>query len=274
MNPFAVLGLPNNASKEDAKRAYRSLASKHHPDHGGSAEEFKKIKAAWEQIEGGFTQQTPPTQPKHTAKSSFSDPEPNTKSNHYSKSKGFSYPNTYQENQKTRVNINISHTDWFTGCTIYFKHKGKLFEYELRPATSATTFETTCLSADAMIGKRTDYVNVIIRLIISQDTDVKHAEQRNEQRKGNDLIVERDISALGIFTGGIIKINDAEGKIVEVTIKPGQNPAEEIVIPNRGFKTLGAQGDLIVKIRPLFNSGYNLTDHEKNILNKLIEIQK
>ena len=31
-DPYKVLGLPRNASDEDVKRAYRTLAKKYHPD--------------------------------------------------------------------------------------------------------------------------------------------------------------------------------------------------------------------------------------------------
>lgn len=46
-SPWAVLGIPRGSSGADIKRAYRKLALKHHPDHGGDAEMFKKVKAAY-----------------------------------------------------------------------------------------------------------------------------------------------------------------------------------------------------------------------------------
>ena len=45
---LAVLGLPPNATRQQIKRRYRSLAKKHHPDRGGDQREMRRIIAAYE----------------------------------------------------------------------------------------------------------------------------------------------------------------------------------------------------------------------------------
>ncbi len=46
-NWWDVLGVPENATAEERKNAYRSLAKKHHPDITGDHTHFQKIQAAY-----------------------------------------------------------------------------------------------------------------------------------------------------------------------------------------------------------------------------------
>lgn len=47
---YTTLGIKRGASSDEIKKAYRSLAQKHHPDKGGDAEQFKKINAAYDAL--------------------------------------------------------------------------------------------------------------------------------------------------------------------------------------------------------------------------------
>ena len=47
-NLYDILGVSNNATFEEIKIKYKSLAQQHHPDKGGDPELFKEIKKAYE----------------------------------------------------------------------------------------------------------------------------------------------------------------------------------------------------------------------------------
>jgi molecular chaperone DnaJ len=49
-NFYEILGVSENASQDEIKKAYRKKAIEHHPDKGGSEEYFKKITEAYENI--------------------------------------------------------------------------------------------------------------------------------------------------------------------------------------------------------------------------------
>ena len=46
--PFAILNLSQGATQTQIKSAYKRMAMKHHPDRGGSATEFQKVRTAYE----------------------------------------------------------------------------------------------------------------------------------------------------------------------------------------------------------------------------------
>jgi curved DNA-binding protein CbpA len=48
MNPYEILDLPKDASLDQIKQKYKSLAQVYHPDKGGDAEKFRQIKEAYE----------------------------------------------------------------------------------------------------------------------------------------------------------------------------------------------------------------------------------
>lgn len=47
-NLYFVLGVRPNATEEEIKHAYRTLAKEHHPDRGGDADRFAQIDAAYQ----------------------------------------------------------------------------------------------------------------------------------------------------------------------------------------------------------------------------------
>lgn len=49
MEWWDILGVQQNANKSDVVNAFRSLAKVHHPDYGGSADDFKRLREAYEQ---------------------------------------------------------------------------------------------------------------------------------------------------------------------------------------------------------------------------------
>ena len=50
MDYYNTLGLKRGATDADIKKAYRSLAMKHHPDRGGDEKIFKEVSTAYETL--------------------------------------------------------------------------------------------------------------------------------------------------------------------------------------------------------------------------------
>ena len=63
VDPYSVLGVSPSASKDEIKKAYRSLAKKYHPDanpgNAAAEQKMKEINAAYDAIMNGKTAQEP-----------------------------------------------------------------------------------------------------------------------------------------------------------------------------------------------------------------------
>lgn len=49
---YTILGVSENASADEVKKAYKQRALETHPDQGGNQEEFLKVQEAWEVLSG------------------------------------------------------------------------------------------------------------------------------------------------------------------------------------------------------------------------------
>lgn len=58
-NYHRILGVSEDATPEEIKKAYKRLAAKHHPDKGGDTEEFERIKDAYDHLAGKKTELSP-----------------------------------------------------------------------------------------------------------------------------------------------------------------------------------------------------------------------
>jgi DnaJ-class molecular chaperone len=47
---YATLGVSKTATPDEIKRAFRKLASQHHPDKGGDTQKFQEIQAAYDTL--------------------------------------------------------------------------------------------------------------------------------------------------------------------------------------------------------------------------------
>ena len=59
-SPFDVLRVEPDASEEAIEQAYRERVIEAHPDHGGSPEEFERVRTAYKQLQASYDPETDP----------------------------------------------------------------------------------------------------------------------------------------------------------------------------------------------------------------------
>ncbi|MEW6476545.1 MAG: J domain-containing protein [Actinomycetota bacterium] len=68
-DPRAVLGLPCDATRGEAQRAFRRLAKRTHPDAGGDAADFRAVAGAWAELASVLPTAPGPAAPRPAAPS-------------------------------------------------------------------------------------------------------------------------------------------------------------------------------------------------------------
>lgn len=281
MTPFDTLGVPRNCSIEVAKAAYRRLASVNHPDKGGVTKRFQDIQGAWDKIENGYRYVEPATS------TGFGEQPPPFKSSFtpgaapYTTEKTAGKPAPGYEArrgpppmpQTTRAAhgqhhliIELTQDQAFEGCTFPFIHNRALYEYIVRPGTTARNEQMT-FSVETQIGlsRGSFTVNIEVRILNQHSS-------KSEQRR--DAEMELPLCALALFTGGRVSVTDHLGEKLVITIEPGQDADKIFKFPDHGYGARGNRGTLLVKIKPVFKTPASLNQHEKQQLERLNEMAK
>ncbi len=81
-SPFDVLGIEPDADDAAIRDAYRRRVKDAHPDRGGSAHEFRRVKEAYEKIENGWEPDDRVSEPGSPEASPEPDPQPEQEGHH------------------------------------------------------------------------------------------------------------------------------------------------------------------------------------------------
>ncbi len=179
-DPYAVLGVSKTCTFDEAKKAYRKLASKHHPDKGGDTVKFQEIQEAYATVERYFATpaaapapNVPPAQSSFTAgiKPKSSTPFAGKPAPGYEAvRKPIVYPHTKKKpgpgyGTNWMVELTITREQAERGCTVPFWHDGSMRDYVVPPFSHSHT-RTMSYPLDAMIGRSVGTVSIEVQLTV------------------------------------------------------------------------------------------------------------
>lgn len=266
-SPYSILGLSDDATMEDAKKAYRKLAMKHHPDRNmGDAkaeEEFKKVGAAWQQIQEGWRpgMQDQPFNP-------FAN-NSNMRGGFTSGPFEFSF-NTGHGNQPLdeilaamaaqKANRNrdynavcsISLHDAFSGtqATISIKTQNDDRDVTVTiPAGVDSGMRIRVPQAGENVFPQFQPGDLYVTVQVIPDTIFTRA--------GADLLVIKDIDVLDILVGTIVFVTGIDGTNFEVKVPPSFDPAQRLRVAGQGMTVMQGnkgRGNLYVSVRPIYST--------------------
>lgn len=246
---YATLGVPKTATADEIKRAFRKLASQHHPDKGGDTQKFQALQEAYATLSDD------------QRRAEYDNPRPQFS--------GFT-------GQPGGVNINDIFGQMF-GQHFQHTHFGQGFaQQHPRRGHVRMTLWITLLDV-ATGGKRTvslgtqagvSAVEIDIPLGINDGDNVQYegigpggsdlvvqfriSPDRSWQRDGLNLTMEARVSVWDLILGGELTINTLTGRTLTVTIPERCQPGTNLRLRAQGLPDrAGNVGDLLVRVQAI-----------------------
>lgn len=274
MDYYQTLGVNKNASQEDIKKAYRKLASQHHPDKGGDKAKFQAIQEAYATLSDDQkrAEYDNPHQPFHFGGGGFGGFE-NFHEDIFSQmfgGSGVHFGNGFHRQQPRRnrnVNIVVQLTlkEILTGKDVVGSIKlpsgqDQAIQIRIPPGVeSGDSIKYPGLGDNSIQGMPQGDLIAQIREI----------PDPRFHRQGVNLIVDHAISSFDAILGTKIKVSTLDDKIIEVTVPEGTGPDTVLSCAGHGlpFKNSTQRGHLFIKIT--VTTPTNLTASDKIILEGL-----
>jgi len=231
---YQILGVERTASADEIKRAYRKLASQHHPDKGGDTATFQNIQVAYDTL----------SNPEKRAQ--YDNPQPNFGGFNHA---GFDIhdifssmfgqrPGARQARGHVRMTLWISLHDVAVGGS--------------RTVNLGTAQGTNTVEIDIPLGIN-DGDNVQYGGIGPGGTDLVvqyrvHPHQ-DWERHGLNLIAERKVPVWDLILGGSLTVSSITNSQLTAQIPAGCQPGTMLRLKGQGLKDrTGNQGDIFVRV--------------------------
>jgi DnaJ-class molecular chaperone len=272
MDYYSTLGVNKGANAEEIKKAYRSLAMKHHPDRGGDQAQFQKIQEAYATLsddqkrqEYDFGQQNPGGHQFHfhSGANPFGDIF-----NQFGFGGGpFGFQNRRPQNPAVAITVEITLEEAFTGKTLdaeiqMSNGSKKLINVEI----PAGVDNNSQVRYQGMGEDNYPGVAPVGDLILN----IRIRPHQTFKREGNNLILEKPLTVWDAILGLDITFYTLDGRQLSVSVPPGSQPETMLMCKNEGMKDVhtGQRGNMYVKLK--IQIPKNLTDSQKQ---KIIEIK-
>lgn len=245
MEHYQTLGIDKNASPDEIKKAYRKMASKHHPDKGGDTATFQKIEEAYRTLSDPDARRQYDN-PMNQGFNGFSGGHPG--GFHFNMN-GFNmdeiFGHMFRQHHAQRNNV-FRTTFWVTLEQVY---NGGEEVLKLQTPTGLHMVRVN-IPKGIHDGGQIRYEKVIE----SNDLIVEYRIHNHLKfdRKMNDLYCNHPVSVLDLIVGASFEFTTISGKTLEVSIPPKTQPHMHLKLAGHGLPINGtnAYGDQIILLKP------------------------
>jgi DnaJ-class molecular chaperone len=274
MDYYSILGVAKNAAPDEIKKAYRSLASKHHPDKGGNTAKFQEIQTAYAtlsdpdkraqydnpqpQFGGGGFGGVPP---------GFEDAFAQMFGGGGNPFFGGGFRQQPQRNRTLNLQTVITLEEAYTGKDVVASVKlpsglDQVFEVKI----PAGVREGTTLR---LAGMGDDTYSHMPRGDLHLTIDIQ--PHHLYQRQGDDLFRSLSITCFEAILGKTITFDTLDKRTLEINIAPGTQHGQILAVQNYGMPHMGdnrMKGRLLLEIKITVPT--NLTEGQKDLVKQII----
>ena len=269
-NYYDVLGVSEDASNEQIKKAFKEIAKKEHPDRGGDEAKFKEANEAYDTLKDSQKRHDYDTMRKFGGSmpgggqhpffnedifgdffSGFGNGDTDFKFNFTQgpgRARTFRTQRRGNRNVQVRMALSIKEVMTQTEKTINYKLPSGRDEFATVKIPAGVqhgvTFKFEGMGDDAIKNVPRGDLLVVMSVL---DSD-------GYTRKGNDLYTDKTIDCFQAIRGHEFNLKTLEDKIIKVKVPAGTQPNTVLQVKGQGMpvhKTIGIRGNLYVKVHVL-----------------------
>ena len=235
-NHYQTLGVDRNATPDQIKRAYRKLASQHHPDKGGDKHKFQEIEQAYRTL----------SDPQQRAQHDTPNPFGNMSGQGFNFESifdifgtRFQHPQQQRQHQRAMMTLWITLRDVAEGGrkTISVGSQQGNVTVEIEIPLGINDGDSVQYPKTGPMG-----MDLVITFRI-------HPNPRWE-RQGPNLAMEHSVDIWDLITGTEITVQDILGATLSLTVPARTQPGTTFRLRERGLaQRSGITGDLLVRVQ-------------------------
>ena len=259
---YSTLGVSKTATADEIKRAYRRLASQHHPDKGGDTRRFQEIQTAYDVLSDSSRRQQ------------YDNPSPF----------GTNPDGSWRQASGPHFNFD----DIFSMFGTRFGDSADQFARQQQSRSARInlwiTIEDVCLGGPRLISVATPNGQSNIEINVPPGIDdgdsVRYARvapgghdlvvtfrvkpSAQWRREGDHVHTEVLVPLWDLILGGEINLTTISGSVVLVRVPEGTQPGTVLRVRGHGLpnKSTGSKGDIMVRVQTrLPNISPELKEH-------------